>query len=110
MAIVFGLALVAGAAGCAVFVGETRKSLDIKAAGANAIKVEDRTVAVADLAAAVKSAGADKNTLITVRITADVPVATGMLIRDTLVRKGFPKVVIAQHRLPCVSVAPLHVK
>ena len=101
------LALAGAAVGCAIFMGETLKSLDLEAASVNAIKVEGKTVALTGLVAAVKSAGAGKSTLITVNVAADAPRATGKLIRDVLTQNNFPKVILAQHHTPTVSVAPV---
>ena len=101
------LVLVAGIAGCALFMGETLKSAQIQASSAKAIRVDGKPVLLEKLVSTLKSMGAGRNTLITVEVAQDAPSATAKLVSDTLIHGGFPKVVIAKRRPPTVSVAPV---
>jgi biopolymer transport protein ExbD len=110
IAILAGLALVIGAAGCALFMAEDRKSIEVHAASSNVLTVEGKTVAMKDLVSTLKSAGAGPNTLVTVDIAQDAPSATVTMVRDTLKRGGFPKMLIKKPRAPSATVGPVRTK
>ncbi len=109
--IVVSLACLATFVGCGGLLHiEPRHALHIETDETDTLRVDGRRVRAEHVLEAVRAAGADANTRITIRVHTNASPNAGVLLRQRLVQGGFPKVVIARRTAPSATVAPVRVR